>query len=73
MDIDVLVIDTLQYRFHPSHLSLEQALDWIVKLQAKRAILTHMHTPLDYDTVMRETPDHVEPGYDQMRFKIDLI
>jgi phosphoribosyl 1,2-cyclic phosphate phosphodiesterase len=25
-----------------------------------------MHIPLDYDTVARETPDHVEPGYDGM-------
>lgn len=73
MDLDILVIDTLQYRFHPSHLSLEQSLEWIAKLRAKRAILTHMHTPLDYDIVMRETPDHVEPGYDLMHFEIDLI
>ncbi|WP_320195226.1 MBL fold metallo-hydrolase [Agrobacterium rosae] len=70
--LDVLVIDTLQYRFHPSHLSMEQSLGWIEKFAPKRAILTHMHTPLDYDIVMGETPDHVEPGYDQMRFEIDM-
>ena len=23
-----------------------------------------MHVPLDYETVMNETPQHVEPGYD---------
>lgn len=71
-DLDTIVIDTLQYRYHPSHLSLEQSLDWIARLGARHAILTHMHTPLDYDTVMRETPDHVEPGYDQMRFEVEL-
>jgi len=63
----------LQYRFHPSHLSLEQSLDWIERLKPKRAILTHMHTPLDYDTVMGETPDHVVPAYDQMSFDIELV
>ena len=62
--LDVLVIDALQYKPHPSHLSLDQALGWIERLKPKRAILTHMHTPLDYDTVMAETPDHVEPAYD---------
>ncbi|NTJ42369.1 MBL fold metallo-hydrolase [Agrobacterium larrymoorei] len=71
-NLDMIIIDTLQYRYHPSHLSLEQSLGWIEKLAAKRAILTHMHTPLDYDTVMRETPDHVEPGYDLMRFEVEL-
>jgi len=67
--LDMLVIDALQYRFHPSHLSLEQSLDWIAQLTPKRAVLTHMHVPLDYDTVMAETPEHVEPGYDQMVFE----
>lgn len=70
--LDVLVIDALQYRYHPSHLSLEQSLDWIERISPKRAILTHMHIPLDYDTVMRETPDHVEPAYDQMRFEVEI-
>lgn len=70
--LDVLVIDALQHRYHPSHLSLEQALGWIEKFAPRRAILTHMHIPLDYDTVMRETPDNVEPAYDQMRFEIEI-
>ncbi len=70
--LDILIIDTLQYTFHPSHLSLEQSLRWIERFQPKRAILTHMHTPLDYDTVMHETPEHVVPGYDMMRCEVEL-
>src|SRR5690606_11183309 len=70
--LDVLVIDALQYRFQSSHLSLGQALEWIDKLRPARAILTHMHLPLDYDTVMRETPDHVEPAYDGLTFEVDV-
>ncbi|MBW6424790.1 MBL fold metallo-hydrolase [Rhizobium sp. XQZ8] len=70
--LDILIIDTLQYKFHPSHLSLEQALGWIGRLTPKRAILTHMHTPLDYETVMRETPAHVEPAFDGMSFELDV-
>lgn len=62
--LDLLYIDALQYRPHPSHLSLVQALGWIESLAPKHAVLTHMHTPLDYETVMGETPSHVEPGYD---------
>ncbi len=65
-DLDVLIIDALQYRPHPSHFSLGEALEWIERLKPARAILTHMHIPLDYETVAAETPDHVEPGYDMM-------
>ncbi|TXH82698.1 MAG: MBL fold metallo-hydrolase [Rhizobium sp.] len=71
-DLDILIIDALQYRPHPSHLSLEQSLGWIERLRPKHAILTHMHTPLDYETVLAETPDHVEPAYDQMQIELDV-
>ncbi|MCD2185289.1 MBL fold metallo-hydrolase [Rhizobium sp. GN54] len=71
-DLDLLVIDTLQYRPHVSHFSLGQALDWIARLKPRRAVLTHMHVPLDYETVMGETPDHVEPAYDQMAIEFDV-
>ncbi|MDO6964103.1 MBL fold metallo-hydrolase [Rhizobium alvei] len=70
--LDVLVIDCLQYRRHPSHLSLEQALGWIERIAPKRAILTHMHIPLDYEAVLNETPDHIEPAYDGMALEFTL-
>lgn len=70
--LDVLIIDALQYKYHPSHLSLEQALDWIARFAPKHAILTHMHIPLDYDTVMAETPTHVEPAYDGLVFEVEI-
>ncbi len=64
--LDVLVIDALQYKRHPSHFSLGEALEWIDRLAPRKAVLTHMHVPLDYATVTTETPDHVEPAYDGM-------
>lgn len=64
--LEWLVIDALQYKRHPSHLSLDQAIEWIDRLNPKHAVLTHMHTPLDYETVRRTTPDHVEPAFDGM-------
>jgi phosphoribosyl 1,2-cyclic phosphate phosphodiesterase len=64
--LSVLVIDALQYKRHPSHLSLGEALEWIERLRPERAILTHMHVPLDYDMVNDETPDHVAAAFDGM-------
>jgi len=62
--LDWLVIDALQYKTHPSHFSLDEALGWIERLNPKNAVLTHMHVPLDYDVVTRETPDRVMPAFD---------
>ena len=47
--LDWLVIDALQYRPHPSHFSLGEALEWIDRLKPRHAVLTHMHVPLDYE------------------------
>lgn len=73
LGLDVLIIDALQYRTHPSHLSLSQALGWIERLQPKRALLTHMHIPLDYAAVTIETPEHVQPAYDGLVFETPQI
>ena len=72
MGLDVLVIDALQYKRHPSHLSLDEALEWIARFAPRQAYLTHMHVPLDYETVRAETPDNVEPGFDGMRIELPI-
>lgn len=69
-NLDCWIVDALQYREHPSHFSLDQALHWIDKVKPKRAILTHMHTPLDYETVRKLMPKHVVPAYDRMQFEV---
>ncbi len=65
-DLDIWIVDALRYRSHPSHFNVDQALTWIERIKPKRAILTNMHVDLDYDTLVRELPDHVEPAYDGM-------
>jgi phosphoribosyl 1,2-cyclic phosphate phosphodiesterase len=71
-DLDVLVIDALQYKRHPSHFSLDEALEWIERLKPRQAYLTHMHVPLDYEIVAAQTPDHVMPSYDGMPIEISI-
>ncbi len=65
-DLDVWILDTLRYKPHPSHLSVEQALQWIARMKPKRAVLTHMHLDLDYARLRSELPNGVEPAYDGM-------
>ena len=69
-NLDIWIVDALRYTPHPSHFSVEQALAWIERLKPKRAILTHLHMDLDYDTLCRELPKGVEPAYDGMRFEM---
>lgn len=64
--LDVWIVDALRRDPHPSHFSLGQTLEWIERLKPRRAILTHMDYSLDYATLKRELPEHVEPAYDGM-------
>src|SRR6185503_8644406 len=69
-DLDIWIVDALRYSRHPSHFSLEEALAWIERVGRGRAILTHMHMDLDYETLRRDLPARVEPAYDGMRFEL---
>ncbi len=69
--LDLWIVDALRPTPHPSHFSVKQALGWIERLKVKRAILTHMTVELDYDTLRRQLPPHVEPGYDGMVVQVD--
>jgi phosphoribosyl 1,2-cyclic phosphate phosphodiesterase len=69
--LDLWIVDALRPMPHPSHFSLKQALQWIERVGAKRAILTHMTTELDYAALKRELPPHIEPAYDGMVIHVD--
>lgn len=65
-NLDVWVVDALRRQGHPSHFSLAEALEAIEAVRPKRAILTHMHVDMDYETLCGELPKGVEPAYDGM-------
>jgi phosphoribosyl 1,2-cyclic phosphate phosphodiesterase len=68
--LDVWVLDALRYNPHPSHFSVADALGWIGRLKPRRAILTNLHADLDYETLRRELPPHVEPAYDGLAVEL---
>ncbi|MEX0364790.1 MAG: MBL fold metallo-hydrolase [Ruegeria sp.] len=69
-NLDIWIVDALRRDPHPTHSHLENTLAWIAKARPNRAILTNMHIDLDYDTVMAETPNHVEPAFDGLTFTV---
>lgn len=69
MNLDVLIIEALQFETHPSHLSVDQALEWIEYLKPKQAILTHMDRSLDHDKIVNYIPSHVKPAYQGLIFE----
>jgi phosphoribosyl 1,2-cyclic phosphate phosphodiesterase len=66
-DLDIWIVDALRYSPHPSHFSLEETLAWIERLRPRRAILTNLHTDLDYETLRERLPGNVAPAHDGLR------
>ena len=69
-NLDVLVLNTLRHKPHPTHLHLDAALNLIRQLQPRQAYLTHMSHELDYDELLKELPPNVAPAYDGLRIAI---
>ena len=66
--LDVWIVDALRPAPHPSHFSLDDALEWIGRIKPKRAILTNLHSDLDYEALRAKLPAGIEPAYDGLRF-----
>ena len=65
-DLDLWIVDALRYTRHPSHLSLDETLDWIARVKPRRAVLTNLHTDLDFSALAARLPAGVVPAYDGM-------
>jgi phosphoribosyl 1,2-cyclic phosphate phosphodiesterase len=67
--LDIWIVDALRHKPHPSHFSLSETLEWIVRMKPKQAIITNMHVDLDYETLRKDLPHNITPAYDGMTFE----
>lgn len=69
--VEVLIVDAMRFRPHPTHAHLDLALEWIERLQPRRAFLTNLHVDMDYAEIDRLTPAHVSPCHDGLTITTD--
>ncbi len=68
--LDLLVIGALRYKPHPTHLSIQEAVQIGEELQPKRVVLTHLSHNLDYTETNKSLPEGFELAYDGMEMEI---
>lgn len=66
--LDVWIVDALRYAEHSSHLNVAEALDLIRAVKPARAILSNLHSDLDYEDLGAKLPAGVEPAFDGLSF-----
>ena len=69
-NLKYLIIDCLWSRYHPSHLNLENSLKLIRLFKPQKAILTNLHSDLDYDYLKKILPNNIIPAYDGLNLNL---
>jgi phosphoribosyl 1,2-cyclic phosphate phosphodiesterase len=70
--VEVLILDGLRYEPHRTHLTISEAVALATELKVPRTYLTHMTHTVDFESVSRELPPHVQLAYDGLEITISL-
>jgi len=67
--LDLLLIDCLREKTHPTHINIEQSLQYVSQINAKQSVLIHMTHELEYDSLTKTLPSNVMVGYDGLKLQ----
>ena len=67
-NLNVLIIDCLRKKRHPSHFNFDDAINYIKMVKPKKAILTNLHVDMDYFYLKKKLPKNIIPAYDGLTF-----
>ncbi|MBZ5516746.1 MAG: MBL fold metallo-hydrolase, partial [Acidobacteriia bacterium] len=62
--LDLLILDALRHKPHPTHSSLEQSLALVKQLKPKQALFTHIAHDLGHEVTNASLPAGVRLAYD---------
>lgn len=68
--VDLLVLDGLRPQPHPSHMTIDEAVQTATEMAAPQAYLTHMTYLVDHAETEARLPRHVRLAYDGLRVKL---
>lgn len=68
-DLDVLFLDALRHKPHPTHTTVSQALTLVDRIEPKRAYFTHISHDLPHEATEREFPARVRLAFDGLRIE----
>ncbi|MDH3627075.1 MAG: MBL fold metallo-hydrolase [Acidobacteriota bacterium] len=70
-DLDTLILSALRERPHPTHLTVEQAVETAKRIGARRTLFTHMSHEVHHATIAAQLPSGIELAYDGLIVEID--
>jgi phosphoribosyl 1,2-cyclic phosphate phosphodiesterase len=70
--VDILFLDALRYKPHPTHSTVEQSLKIVEAVKPKRAFFTHICHDLPHEATNRTLPPNVWLSYDGMKLEFEI-
>ncbi len=70
--LDILFLDALRHRPHPTHSSVENSLKIVEQLEPKRTFFTHISHDLAHEKTNAELPPHVRLAHDGLRLEFEI-
>ena len=71
-DLDVLFLDALRHKPHPTHSTVENSIHIAERVGAKRAFFTHICHDLPHEATNASLPPHVRLSYDGMKLEFEI-
>lgn len=65
--VDVMILDALRYRPHPSHISVEESLALLAKIGARQSYLIHLCHDVEHAELEAQLPPCVRVSYDGLK------
>jgi len=69
--LDVLILDGLRQRHHPTHMTLDRACEFAEQINAQQTYLTHIAHDHSHQELLDRLPEGVEPAYDGLVISLD--
>ena len=69
--VRVLVLSALWWRPHPTHQSIQEAIDVALDIGAERTYLTHLSHETAHQALLDRLPAGIEPGYDGLTVEVE--
>jgi len=69
--LDVLFLDALRYKPHPTHSTVERSVAIAARLAPKRVFFTHICHDLSHSRTEEQLPPHIRLAYDGLQIDVE--
>jgi len=68
--VEVLIVDALRHRFHPTHMTVSEALEFVARVCPGAVWFTHLCHEVGHAETEAALPPHVRIAYDGLKLEI---